>query len=120
MTGKYVFLICFLAVDVLVLVFYLAIYVQGRRDSKTLHPAIWASCPLLIAFLVLVPLVIVFENIMVTVILSSLIIAGYIFMLTNRSFRRYGYGRPPYRGWSRYSKKADSFFSQDEEDKLPF
>jgi hypothetical protein len=114
MQGKYIFLICFVALDVMVLSVYLGIFIHRRQEGRPLPAAIWASYPLLIGFLLLVPLVIIFENIMVIVLLSLLIVAGYIALLFFPA-----YPRGP-RGWPSWSKRKVDPFSTDDEEKLPF
>jgi uncharacterized membrane protein YfcA len=115
MQGKYIFLICFVSVDVVLLSAYLGIYLHRRQEGRRLPGVIWASYPLLIGFLVLVPVVIIFEDTMVTVILSIFIIAGYITLLFFPASPR-----GP-RGWPSWGKRSvDPFSMDDEEEKLPF
>jgi len=117
MSGKFIFLIVFVCIDIAVLSAYLFVYLRRRDAGRPFPSAMWASYPLLIALLVLVPLVIVFENVMVMVILTALVITLYFLAIATRLHHRFAYPRGKR---FRTYRRDYSFQDEDEEGKLPY
>jgi len=117
MRGKFIFLILFVCIDIAVLSAYLLVYLSRRESGRPFPPAMWASYPLLIVLLVLVPLVIVFEDVFVMIIFTVLAVALYILMILARGYHRFAYPRGKrFRG----ERRDYSFKDEDDEERLPF
>jgi hypothetical protein len=117
MRGKYIFLILFVSIDIAILSACLVTYMRRRKSGRPLPSAIWASYPLLIALLVLVPLVIVFEDVFVAVIFTALAVALFILIDVTRGYHLFAYPRGKR---FRENQKTDPFRVDDEEDGLPY
>ncbi|MBN2025922.1 MAG: hypothetical protein JW854_04110 [Actinobacteria bacterium] len=117
MSGKYVFLVAFVCIDIAVLTVYLVLYLSRRGSSRPFPPVMWASYPLLIVLLVLVPLVIVFEDVLVAIILTATASALYVLALTARGYLGFAYPRGKR---FRAGRHDYSFHDGDGEEKLPY
>jgi cobalamin synthase len=116
MEGKYIFLICFVAMDVAALIAYLFVYLNNRDSGRPFAPTMKASYPLLIVLLILVPAIIVFEHFFKVLSVVLLFLAFIAFLFLTRITRISARGE----SLNGDDSRLKSFHDMEEDEQLPF